>query len=131
MVVLRRRAGGSRWRRAVSLARHPRQLGGRRLAALFDAQDRLEALGDDALLDARLRAPAELRVERRQRPGGEESCVLDLDAAVGVRRPVGPELADVVLRLDGSVPLREVAGAGADLDGIRTLVKLGFVGFEP
>ena len=131
MVVLRRRAGASHWRRAVSLAGHPRQLGGERLAALFDAQDRLEALGDDALLDARLHAPAELRVERRQRPGGAESCVLDLDAAVGVRRPVGPQLADVVLRLDGSVPLREVAGAGAALDGIRTLVKLGFVRFEP
>ena len=129
MVLLRRRRAAAHLRTAVSLARHPKRLGGRRLAALFAAQDHLASLSDEALLNARLRAPAELRVERCQRPGGEQSCVLDLDDALGVRRPVAPALADVVLRLDGTAPLGEVAGGAPDLDEIRALVKLGFVTF--
>jgi methylase of polypeptide subunit release factors len=129
MVMLRRRPGTSNWRRAVSIARRPDSLGGEGLAALFDAQDRLAELNDDGLLDARLSAPEELRVERYQRRGQEPMCVLDLEAAIGVRRPVAPALAEVVLRLDGSAPLRTIDGAAGELDGVRALVKLGFVTF--
>jgi methylase of polypeptide subunit release factors len=129
MVVLRRQPHGPNWRRAVSLARHPERLGGKRLAALFQTQDQLAELDDYALLGSRLRAPEELRVERYQRPGQKESCVLDLDEALGVRRPVSPELADVVLRLDGATPVRMVDGAFEDLGGLRALIKLGFVTF--
>lgn len=129
MVVLRRRPGARNWRRAVSLARHPQRLGGESLAALFAAQERLAGLDDDGLLHARLRVPAELRVERFARPGRQPSCVLDLDEAVGVRRPVAPELADLVLELDGGRPLRAVDGAAEQVDGVRALVKLGFVAF--
>ena len=129
MVVLRRRAQGRTWRRAVSLARHPTRLEGEKLAALFDVQDRLAALDDDELLDARLVAPAELRVERYDRPGSRGLCVLDLDEAIGVRRPVSHELGDVVLRLDGEAPLRAVEGAAAEVDGVRALLKLGFLRF--
>ena len=128
MVVLRRRRGAN-WRRAVSLARRPEDPDGKALAALFDAQDRLAALDDEALLDTRLRAPAELRVERYERPDGARTCVLDLDCAIGVRRPVTRELADVVLALDGSASLREFEGAAGDLAGLRALIKLGFVTF--
>lgn len=129
MVVLRRRPGASNWRRAVSIARRPQALGGERLAALFAAQDRLAELDDDALLDTRLLAPGELRVERYQRRGEEPTCVVDLEAAFGTRRPVSPGLADVVLRLDGTSPLRAIDGAADDLNGLRALIKLGFVTF--
>jgi hypothetical protein len=129
MVVLRRRPGGANWRRAVSLARRPEGLAGEAMIAVFDAQDRLSGLDDESLLGTRLRVPAELRVERYERPGGERACVLDLDSAIGVRRPVTPELADAVLRLDGAAPVRDVEGAAGDLAGLRALVKLGFVTF--
>ena len=127
MVVLRRRPGGRNWRRAVSLARRPERLGGEALADLVATQDRVDALDDGALLATRLRTPAELRVERYERPGDTPFCVLDLDEALGVRRPVPPELADVVLRLDGSAPLGDIAGAAALIDRVRALIKLGFV----
>jgi methylase of polypeptide subunit release factors len=130
MVVLRRRPSGTNWRRAVSLARRPERLHGERLAELFGAQDRLAAMDDEALLAARLRAPDGLRVERYERAAGVELCVLDLDEAPGVRRPVPAELADVVLQLDGSTPLREASGAPAALGGLRALIKLGFVRLE-
>jgi hypothetical protein len=55
--------------------------------------------------------------------------VLDLEAAIGVRRPVAPALAEVVLRLDGSTPLRAIDGVAGELDGVRALIKLGFVTF--
>ena len=129
MVVLRRRDGRN-WRRAVSIARNPMRLGGERLAELFAAHDRLDGLDDDALLALPLCAPPELRVERYERPGETPSCVLDLDEALGVRRPVPPDLADVVLRIDGSTPLQAVGGAAGVLDGLRSLIKLGFVRFE-
>jgi hypothetical protein len=129
MIVLRRRPGASNWRRAVSLADRPQRLDREAMAALFAAQDRLAELDDDGLLDVRLRAPADMRVERYQQPGGEQTCVLELDSAAGVRRPVSPELADVVLRLHGGAPLREVEGGADDLGGLRALIKLGFVTF--
>jgi len=127
MVVLRRRPGGTHWRRAVSLARRAVDLHGERLAELFTAQDDLAQLDDEALLASVAHVPADLRVERYEKQDEVELCVLDLEEAAGVRRPVPPELAEVVLRLDGGTPLGEVAGAPAVLDGIRALIKLGFV----
>jgi methylase of polypeptide subunit release factors len=129
MVVLRRRPGARHWRRAVSLARRPTDLRGDAFAALFEAQARLAGLDDDALLGARLQTPANLRVERYDQRGGRHSCVLDLDQALGVRRPVPPALGKLVLRLDGSAPLRDVEGGAGDLAGLRALIKLGFVTF--
>jgi hypothetical protein len=102
---------------------------GEATAALFVAQDRLATLDDDGLLDARLRTPEELRVERYDTRAGKHTCVLDLDEALGVRRPVSQELGELVLRLDGDTPLRQVEGAADDLPGVRALVKLGFVTF--
>ena len=129
MVVLRRRSGARHWRRAVSLARYPEELDGERLAELFDAQDRLAELDDEGLAAAPLVAPAGLRVERFERVGGDRLCVLDLDSAIGVRRPVDAALADIVLRLGDAAPPREVDGAVEHIDGIRALVKLGFLRF--
>jgi hypothetical protein len=129
MVVLRRRPGARNWRRAVSLTRRPETVDGVALAELFDTQDRLDGLDDDGLLATHLLAPPELRVERFGRPGEAPRCVLDLDTAVGVRRPVPPTLADVVVRLDGTAPVGEVDGAADELAGLRALVKLGFVTF--
>jgi hypothetical protein len=129
MVVLRRRPGASNWRRAVSIARRPEALHGERLAALFEAQDRLAGLDDDGLLDARLETPEELRLERYERRGMEPACVVDLEAAFGTRRPVSGAVADVVLQLDGTAPLHAIDRGADDLDGIRALIKLGFVTF--
>jgi Methyltransferase small domain len=129
MVVLRRRPGARHWRRAVSIARRPTDIHGDAYAALFEAQDRLAELDDDGLLDSRLLAPPELRVERYDQRAGKHSCVLDLERALGVRRPVPQALGELVLRLDGSSPLRDVEGGGDDLPGVRALAKLGFVTF--
>jgi len=129
MVVVRRRPGARHWRRAVSIARRPTKIDDDAFAALFEAQDRLAELDDEALLDARLLAPADLRVERYDTRGGKHSCVLDLEQALGVRRPVPPPLGELVLRLDGTAPLRAVEGGGGDLSGLRALIKLGFVTF--
>lgn len=131
MVMLRkRRDGGAGHRRAVSLARLPQELTGDAYARVFEAQDRLAALDDGALLDAPLRAAEGLSVERFERGGeGESTGVLDCETALGVRRPVEPPLADLVRALDGERTPRE-AGAGERLaPGLRALVKLGFVVF--
>ena len=129
MVVLRRRPAPRNWRRAVSLARHPERLAGARLAAQFEAQDKLEGMTDAELLATPLRTARELRVERYERPGQARLCVLDLDEAVGVRRPVPAQLADLVLEIDGSRPLGAIDGAAEQVDGVRALLKLGFLSF--
>jgi hypothetical protein len=117
MVMLRRRADGrAGHRRAVSLAKVPYEPTGDAYARLFEAQDRLAQLDGG---DAPLRPARGLTVERRARPGGEAKCVLDCPAALGMRRPVAPALADAVEQPD----LR----ATADL---RDLVKLGYVVFD-
>lgn len=127
MVTLRRRRGeGSAHRRAVTLARLPQDATGEAFARLFDAQDRL---ADVDLLDVPLRPAAGLSVERFERREGKSTVVLDSDAALGVRRPVEPELADLVQSLDGTGTAREAGAGEALVPGLTALVKLGFVVF--
>jgi hypothetical protein len=117
MVMLRRRTDGrAAHRRAVSLAKVPYEQTGDAYARLFEAQDRLAELDGG---DARLRPAEGLTIERRARPGGEAKCVLDCPRALGVRRPVSAETADLVEQLDGR--------SSADL---CDLVKLGYVVFD-
>jgi methylase of polypeptide subunit release factors len=119
MVMLRRRSSGSGQRRAVTLAKLPDEPTGAAFAQLFEAQDRLDGLDDEALARTPLRRADGLRVERYERPGGETKCVLECPSALGVRRPVSPELADLVEQLDG-----------APQPGLRELVKLGYLVFD-
>src|SRR4051812_11548091 len=119
MVMLRRRSSGSGQRRAVTLAKLPDEPTGAAFARLFEAQDRLAALDDEALAHTPVRRADGLTVERYERPSRDTKCVLDCPSALGARRPVSPELADLVQQLDGTVQ-----------PGLRELVKLGYLVFD-
>jgi methylase of polypeptide subunit release factors len=128
MVMLRRRRdGGAGNRRAVTLARLPEKVTGDAFARVFEAQDRI---GGVEVLDVPLRAAEGVAVERFERTGEAESMVvLDCEGALGVRRPVDPELADLVQALDGGRTAREAGGDESLAPGLTALVKLGFVVF--
>lgn len=113
MVVLRRRSDDRPGhRQAVSLLNVANEPTGDAFARLFDAQDRLAELDRDP--GPRLRRAEGLTVGRR---GGR--YVLDCPRALGARRPVSAELAELVERLPGP-------GSSALAD----LVKLGYVVFD-
>jgi hypothetical protein len=127
MVMLRkRRDGAGGRRRAVSLARLPEKVTGDAFARLFEAQDRL---GEVSVLDAPLRAAEGLVVDRYERGEGKSMVVLDSELALGVRRPVEPELADVVQALDGKRSARDLGADDSLGPALEALVKLGFVVF--
>ena len=81
------------------------------------------------MLDTPLRRADGLAVERYERGNGKSTVVLDCELALGVRRPVEPELADVVQRLDGGRSPRDAGADDALAPGLAALVKLGFVVF--
>jgi hypothetical protein len=126
IVLMRRRRGPGHWCRACSLADIPVGLGAR-LPGIFAANDRL-ARGADPL-GARLRSAPGLDVERRQRPGEPERATLDCPAAVVTRRPVEPALAAAILRLDGTVTLRELLDDHNAAGQAAELLKLGLLDF--
>jgi hypothetical protein len=127
MVMLRkRRDGAGGRRRAVSIARLPHKITGDAFARLFDAQDQV---AEEQVLDAPLRAAPGLAVERFERGNGKSRVVLDCELALGVRRPVPPELADLVQALDGGRSARDAGADDSLAPGLSALVKLGFVVF--
>jgi methylase of polypeptide subunit release factors len=129
MVILRRRDGARNWRCAVTAADLPEKLIGKQMAQLFETQDRLAELDDDALLGAGVTPAPGLEVTRLRRVGERPRCVLSAQSAMGSRRQVTPALGDVVERLNGTGTLRDSMAIDnpPPLDDVRALIRLGFV----
>jgi len=144
-VVLRRRSGRN-WVFAYSPTSERITGASDHVLRLFAAQDFLAAAGDgDALLGARLALVEDHRLEQSGRlRGGEtllERIVLEHEGGLRFRVSLDPSTVDVLSRLDGDRPLRDVlrdasaaapAGTSAEeferraLPVVRRLVELGF-----
>lgn len=131
MVVLRRRAGGRNWVRAIEVPGAPGGPAGDHVLRLFEARDRREELAaDEAVLAARFDLVPGLRVGwRAEGPGlGERKASIQLENGVGFAVPVPARLAEQLGSLDGSRPLGEVCGDDpAGLAAVRRLFALGLV----
>ena len=151
-VLMRRRTGATRWFRADRVpAGHPAPASDHVLR-VFDANDHLAALADDAaLLDESLRVDEHVRAEQELTfgKGGYvvESMTLVLDEGLGFRAGVDQNTAALLPFVDGSRTLREAIDAAAksraidadDLDAFttgaleiaRTMLALGFLALGP
>lgn len=122
LVALRRR-DGENWLRPFDAPMGGIDPSAHQLVRLFEAQDYLRSTSDEALLDAALAPAADLLVELR--PARTRSR-LALDPGLGLRVDVDPGTVDLLTRLDGERPLREVAGPDG-LETARRLLEFGFV----
>ncbi len=137
VLTLRRRAASPSWFRLVDAPTRLVRPAGEDVLRMIAGID-LATATDDALLDARLAAPAELRLEQRSAPGGDGWRVvrttLRLDRALAFTTDVDPALAELLGRCDGSRPLRDVIGGAASgfetasvAAAIRPLLERGFL----
>jgi hypothetical protein len=110
----------------------------------FEARELLDGLGDDALLDLRPRVAPETRLEQQFTPAPEGwapgEAQLRLTGGLPLDLAVDTDVANLLVRCDGGLPLRELlAGAatatGAPADTVarkgaaatRHLIEAGFL----
>ena len=131
-VIARRRPAGERpWLRTLSLPRLPEDSAGDDLLRLFQNEDWLQAGGSDQrLLDSTfsLLDRHEVRQVLTYRGGVYDShrCAVARTSGFRVEVGVDPEALQVVLRLDGSHTLRDIAHQVASdlgLDGTALVHK--------
>ena len=130
-LILRRRSGAN-WIHGLPLSGETRGEAGAQIQAMFAARDRLAASPDPARRHAlvlesafRIEAPHRL-AQSLVNESGEyvvEPASLVLDEGLGTPTTIDPDLIPVILRLDGSQVVgdiaREVAEAtGADVDAV-------------
>jgi hypothetical protein len=144
VVTMRRAGGGRTWFRMDELAESITEPVGEHLLRCFDARELLAEKGDDALLDLRVRVASETRLEHLFAPEPEGWAPLEgrlkLTAGLPFEGPVDSHVANLVVRCDGTRPLREVlsqsaADAGVPLETlargglavIRRLIEGGFL----
>jgi methylase of polypeptide subunit release factors len=125
MVVLRRRAGGRNWVRAIEVPGTPTGEPGDHVLRLFEARDRRDELTDDeTVLGMSFAAAPGLRFSRRP-----DRAKLELEDGVGFAAPVPTEIAEQIAALDGSRALGEVVTGSEAADAARRLFALGFLVF--
>ncbi|HEX2191624.1 MAG TPA: methyltransferase [Acidimicrobiales bacterium] len=113
-VVVRRRAAANNWVRALRLEARPEDAAGDDLLGIFLGQDLLTARTErGALLDAPLRLTDVHEVHQVLSHGGgvyqSQRCRIVTTSGLRLGADVDPEVLQVLLRLDGSRPVREVA----------------------
>lgn len=129
-VSLRRRDGDN-WTRADELHEWPAEAAGDHVLRVFEGQTLVHELPDEeALLDLVLQPVDGLRLdETRVFEGGElrlKAAQPRLGAGVLVRPRLSRAAIDVIGRLDGRTPLRDLDAADA-LPHLRDFVALGFL----
>jgi SAM-dependent methyltransferase len=140
VAIVRRRTGRRNWFTAVTMRDLVTRPFGEKLAGLFDTHDTLFALPDeDALLDMRVRRAPGLTLTHIsplassnhrsvERDGGSDRYVLSCATALGSRRTIRPEIAQLVRELDDGLALRSSQlGRTSPTSDIRALIELGFL----
>jgi methylase of polypeptide subunit release factors len=134
MVVLRRRRGRN-WVRAIEVPGRPLKPAGAHLLRLFEAHDRRDELADDDGVLSTPFAPAPgLKIVWRARGKGlsERSARAELEDGIGFAVPLRSAVADLLASLDGSRPLRKLAGGDpAVAADMRRLFSLGLIETPP
>jgi len=132
MVLLRRRAGGRNWVRAIEVPGVPTGGAGDQVLRLFEARDRREELADDeAVLGMRFAAAPGLRLSRQARGAKltDESAKVELEEGIGFAAPLPAAIAERIASLDGSRPLGEVVDGEEAVATVRRLFALGLLVF--
>ena len=126
MVVLRRRAGGRNWVRAIEVPGGPTGAAGNHVFRLFEARDRRDELADDeVLLGMHFAAAPDLRFGRRA-----GHATVELEAGIGFAAPLSVAIAEQIATLDGSRPLGEVVDGVGAAATVRRLLSLGLLVFS-
>jgi methylase of polypeptide subunit release factors len=116
LVVLRRRAEGTPWRRAAEMVSDPGPRAGAQIGRMLEAPDLLASRGDAALLGSPLRAAegVERTTTRPLTGAGHEQVLVELRGGAGVRCAIPPEVVGVLDGLDGRTTASRLL---AGLDG--------------
>lgn len=123
MVVLRRRAGGRNWVRAIEVPSAPTGPAGDQVLRLFEARDRRDQLADDeTVLGTRFAAAPGLRLSVRA-----ERAKVELEAGIGFAAPLPAAVAERIASLDGSRPLGDVVEGAEAAATARRLFALGLL----
>ncbi|MDQ4068138.1 MAG: class I SAM-dependent methyltransferase [Actinomycetota bacterium] len=122
-VVLRRRTADDNWIRTAEQTRGPSGSAGDQVRRLFTAHDVSPAAGDKAALLDRSFALVDghgLHQVLRFRDAAytAEDAVIVLDDGLGLRNRVPPQALHVLLRMDGSRPLRDLVLETAEETGL-------------
>src|SRR5262249_47449187 len=128
-VVLRRRSG-TNWVRADEGSGWPTEAVGEQIERLFAGQTLVVSLPDDAaLLDLRLAGVPGVRLDETRSYSAErlELVAAQVRSTLPVRAKVSRAAVDVLTRLDGRAPLRDLPGAERALPAMRELVALGLL----
>jgi hypothetical protein len=130
-VVLRRRAGGRAWVREDPLPLDRLEPAGDHTLRVFAAQDAVERLGDEGLLEARLALTPHHRLEQElgAADGGftVRSQVLELTDGLRLNVGVDRHTASLLPHLDGGRPLREALAAAATTFRLEDAEREGYV----
>jgi methylase of polypeptide subunit release factors len=132
-VVLRRRSGAGNWVRADELPSDRLRPASDHILRVFEAQDYLSGIGDDAaLLGERLAlaetALLEQRATYRDGEWSVDEITLSLEDGLGFHASVDPTVAAMLAGLDGARTLGEIAAELAEAeDAGRELVERALV----
>ena len=132
-VILRRRSAERNWTRRDRVNLERLEQASDHILRVFDTQDYLESLGDDRrLLDETFALVDQHHVEETRKRGESEGTVLSLDEGLGFRTALDEHTAQLVARLDGERPLRDVLPQderfqSAALPAVRRLLELGLL----
>ena len=144
-VILRRRTSDEHWVVRSELAKGPSGWGGTQVERIFAAQDDRAWVEDDQALLSRAFLPVsghrldQVLTFHDGAYTAEDAAIL-LDDGLGVRNRVPPEALHVLLRMDGSLPLRQLVRETAEdtgldpdalsarvVESVRDLFQLGFL----
>jgi SAM-dependent methyltransferase len=144
VVTMRRATGPRTWFELDEVPEAIRSPVGDHLLRCFEARELLDGLGDDALLELRPRVAPETRLEQHFTPAPEGwapgEAQLRLTGGLPIELAVDADVANLLVRCDGSLRLRELltraaAATGAPADTIarqgaaatRHLIGAGFL----
>jgi hypothetical protein len=144
VVTMRRATGPRTWFELDELPEAINSPVGDHLLRCFEARELLDGLGDDALLEVSSRVAPEVRLEQQFTPAPEGwapgEAQLRLTGGLPLDLAVDTDVANLLVRCDGSLPPRELlagaaAATGAPADTVarkgaaatRRLIEAGFL----
>jgi SAM-dependent methyltransferase len=121
VVTMRRATGPRAWFELDELPEAINSPVGDHLLRCFEARELLDGLGDDALLDLRPRVAPETRLDQQFTPAPKGwapgEAQLRLTGGLPLDLAVDTDVANLLVRCDGSLPLRELLACAATATG--------------